>query len=239
MIDFSKIRAISLDLDDTLWPVWPTIGRAEETLAKWLAEKAPLTVPLCAIPGYQRQIREEMPALRPDLGNDLSALRREAIRVLLQRAGEDPQLAEPAFEVFFEARQKVNFFDDAIPALEFLSAQYPLVALSNGNADIRKVGIDQYFKAAFNPINFGVGKPDPKIFYAGAQAMGVLPEEVLHIGDDPHLDVLAAERAGLQAVWVNREAKSWTHDVHPSPYTVDSLNALCQSWPPSFNGRTT
>jgi putative hydrolase of the HAD superfamily len=76
MIDFSKIKAISLDLDDTLWPVWPTIGRAEETLAQWLAEKAPLTVPLCAIPGYQRQIREEMPSLRPDLGNDLSALRR-------------------------------------------------------------------------------------------------------------------------------------------------------------------
>ena len=40
MIDFSKIKAISLDLDDTLWPVWPTIGRAEETLAQWLAEKA-------------------------------------------------------------------------------------------------------------------------------------------------------------------------------------------------------
>ena len=104
MIDFSKIKAISLDLDDTLWPVWPTIGRAEETLALWLAEKAPRTVPLCAIPGYQRQIREAMPAMRPDLGNDLSALRREAIRVLLERAGEDPGLAEPAFEVFFEAR---------------------------------------------------------------------------------------------------------------------------------------
>jgi putative hydrolase of the HAD superfamily len=231
MIDFSKIKAISLDLDDTLWPVWPTIGRAEETLAQWLAEKAPLTIPLCAIPGYQRKIREEMPALRPDLGNDLSALRREAIRVLLQRAGEDPNLAEPAFEVFFEARQKVVFFEDALPALQFLKAKYPLVALSNGNADIRKVGLEAYFEAAFNPINLGVGKPDPKMFYAGAEALGVLPEEVLHIGDDPHLDVLAAQRAGLQAVWINREEKLWTHDVHPAPFTVISLKELCESWP--------
>ncbi|MDE3231778.1 MAG: HAD family hydrolase [Pseudomonadota bacterium] len=231
MIDFSKIKAISLDLDDTLWPVWPTIGRAEETLAQWLAEKAPLTVPLCAIPGYQRQIREEMPALRPDLGNDLSALRREAIRVLLKRAGEDPNLAEPAFEVFFEARQKVVFFDDALPALQFLNAKFPMVALSNGNADIQKVGLAAYFKAAFNPINLGVGKPDPQMFHAGAQALGVLPDEVLHIGDDPHLDVLAAQRAGLQAVWVNREEKPWTHDVHPAPFTVISLKALCESWP--------
>ncbi len=231
MIDFSKIKAISLDLDDTLWPVWPTIGKAEETLALWLAEKAPQTVPLCAIPGYQRQIREEMPALRPDLGNDLSALRREAIRVLLQRAGEDPQLAEPAFDVFFEARQRVTFFDDALPALQFLKAKFPMVALSNGNADLQKVGIDAYFQAAFNPLNLGVGKPDPKMFHAGAQALGVLPEQVLHIGDDPHLDVLAAQRAGLQAVWVNREAKAWTHDTQAAPYTVSSLKQLCDAWP--------
>ena len=231
MIDFFKIKAISLDLDDTLWPVWPTIGRAEETLALWLAEKAPGTVPLCAIPGYQREIREAMPALRPDLGNDLSALRREAIRVLLERAGEDPALAEPAFDVFFEARQKVIFFEDALSTLDFLKSRYPMVALSNGNADIQKVGLKDYFVAAFNPINLGVGKPDPKMFHAGAQALGVLPEEILHIGDDPHLDVLAAQGAGLQAVWLNRDEKLWTHEVHPAPFTVSSLKVLCEAWP--------
>ena len=155
MIDFLKIKAISLDLDDTLWPVWPTIARAEETLAQWLAAQAPQTAPLCAIPGYQRKIREEMAGLRPDLVNDLSALRREAIRVLLQRAGENPDLAEPAFEVFFEARQKVVFFEDALPSLQFLQSKFPMVALSNGNADVHKVGIGHYFVAAFNPLNLG------------------------------------------------------------------------------------
>ena len=231
MIDFFKIKAISLDLDDTLWPVWPTIGRAEETLAAWLAQKAPQTAPLCAIPGYQRQIREEMPKLRPDLVNDLSALRREAIRVLLQRAGEDPNLAEPAFEVFFEARQNVIFFEDAMPALDFLKSKYPMVALSNGNADVHKVGLGNYFVAAFNPINLGVSKPDAKMFHVGAQALGVLPEEVLHIGDDPHLDVLAAQRAGMQSVWINREQKQWTHETHPAPFTVMGLKELCEAWP--------
>jgi putative hydrolase of the HAD superfamily len=231
MIDFLKIKAISLDLDDTLWPVWPTIGRAEETLAAWLAQKAPQTVALCAIPGYQRKIREEMLGLRPDLGNDLSALRRESIRVLLQRAGEDPNLAEPAFDVFFEARQKVVFYEDAMPALDFLKSKYPLVALSNGNADIHKVGLGNYFMAAFNPINLGVSKPDAKMFHAGAQALGVLPEEVLHIGDDPHLDVLASQRAGMQSVWVNRDEKQWAHDTHPAPFTVKCLKSLCDAWP--------
>jgi putative hydrolase of the HAD superfamily len=231
MIDFLKIKAISLDLDDTLWPVWPTIARAEETLAQWLAAQAPQTAPLCAIPGYQRKIREEMAGLRPDLVNDLSALRREAIRVLLQRAGENPDLAEPAFEVFFEARQKVVFFEDALPSLQFLQSKFPMVALSNGNADVHKVGIGHYFVAAFNPLNLGVSKPDPAMFYAGAKALGVLPEEVLHIGDDPHLDVLASKSAGMQAVWVNREEKDWAQEMHPAPFSVTSLQALCDAWP--------
>jgi hypothetical protein len=26
-LDVSRIRAITLDLDDTLWPIWPTIAR--------------------------------------------------------------------------------------------------------------------------------------------------------------------------------------------------------------------
>ena len=233
MIDFSKIKAISFDLDDTLWPVWPTIGRAEEELAKWLAEKAPRTAPLCAIPGYQRKIREEMPALRPDLGSDLSALRREAIRILLERAGEDPNLAEPAFDVFFEARQRVVFYEDAIPALEFLKSKYPMVALSNGNADIQKVGLSSFFQAAFNPINLGVSKPDPKMFHAGAEVLGVLPQEVLHIGDDPHLEGLGAQRAGMQAVWLNRETTMWAHETHAVPFTVASLQQLCDAWPAS------
>jgi putative hydrolase of the HAD superfamily len=151
--------------------------------------------------------------------------------VLLQRAGEDPNLAEPAFDVFFEARQKVVFYEDAVPALDFLKSKYPLVALSNGNADIHKVGLGNYFMAAFNPINLGVSKPDAKMFHAGAQALGVLPEEVLHIGDDPHLDVLASQRAGMQSVWVNRDEKQWAHDTHPAPFTVKCLKSLCDAWP--------
>ena len=230
MIDFFKIKAISLDLDDTLWPVWPTIGRAEEELAAWLAEKAPQTVALCAIPGYQRQIREEMPALRPDLGNDLSALRREAIRVLLQRAGEDPHLAEPAFEVFFEARQKVSFFEDAMPALNFLKTKYPMVALSNGNADVNRVGLGEHFHAAVSAQEFGVSKPDPRIFHEAASLAGVRVSEVLHIGDDAHLDVQGARAAGMQCAWLNRDEQTWPAGSEP-PLTLTSLRDLFHHLP--------
>jgi putative hydrolase of the HAD superfamily len=41
MLNLSKIQAITLDLDDTLWPVWPTIARAEVVLHDWLEVHAP------------------------------------------------------------------------------------------------------------------------------------------------------------------------------------------------------
>jgi FMN phosphatase YigB (HAD superfamily) len=37
-------------------------------------------------------------------------------------------------------------FDDALPALEFLASRYPLVSLSNGNADVNARGIGHFFQ---------------------------------------------------------------------------------------------
>ena len=44
MLDRLKVRAITLDLDDTLWPIWPTIARAERQLQDWLRARAAATV---------------------------------------------------------------------------------------------------------------------------------------------------------------------------------------------------
>jgi putative hydrolase of the HAD superfamily len=227
-IDVSRIRAITLDLDDTLWPIWPTIARAEAALQAWLATHAPATAALCADKAVLREVRLHMNTHRPDLAHDMSALRREAIRHVLQRAGDDPALSDPAFEVFFAERQRVDLFEDALPALEFLSSRYPVVALSNGNADVHRVGLGAHFKAAVSARDFGVGKPDPRIFHAAAQAAGVSSEQVLHVGDDAQLDGVGALQAGMQLAWVNREGQDWAHAPLRPHATVSDLLALCR-----------
>ena len=121
MIDISRIKAITLDLDDTLWPVWPTIGRAEVVLQTWLSTHAPGAAALSADAELKKAIRAEINARHADRAHDLSFLRRESIRTLLQQAGEPVSLAEAAFEVFFAERQRVDLFDDALPALAFWS----------------------------------------------------------------------------------------------------------------------
>lgn len=215
MLDVAKIRAITIDLDDTLWPIWPTIERAEKALHDWLNENAPMTAALFANPAALREIRAEMTNSRPDLKHDMSALRRESIRMALYRAGEDPLKAEPAFEVFFAERQRVTLFEDALPALEYLAGRFPMVALSNGNADLQRIGLGHLFRASVHAREFGVGKPDPRIFHAAAGAVDTLADNVLHIGDDATLDALGALNAGMQAAWLNRSDALWPHEQEP------------------------
>jgi FMN hydrolase / 5-amino-6-(5-phospho-D-ribitylamino)uracil phosphatase len=222
-----RVRAITIDLDDTLWPIWPTIARAESVLQAWLDERAPGAAALGRDKNTLREVRNQMANLRPDLASDLSALRRESIRLLLTRAGEDPSLAEPAFEVFFAERQRVELYEDALPALERLASRFPVVALSNGNADVHRVGLGAHFHAALSAQRFGVAKPDARIFHASAGAADVAPEQVLHVGDDAHLDGTGALHAGMQFAWVNREGQVWQHAPLAPHITVSDLRDLC------------
>lgn len=228
MLDTDRIRAVSLDLDDTLWPIWPTIERAEKVLHDWLVENAPMAAALFSSPAAMREIRDHIGAHRPELKHDLSAVRRESIRLALYRAGENPLLAEQAFAVFFAERQRVDLFDDVQPALEFLAARYPLVSLSNGNADLVRIGLARYFKAAISAREFGVGKPDSRIFHAAAGAVNLKPDQVLHVGDDVLLDVLGALNAGMQAAWIDRTEAMWPHQQQPS-VVLSNLTELCDA----------
>lgn len=229
-LDVPRIRAVTLDLDDTLWPIWPTIARAEAVLHQWLGEHAPATAARFADAHALRALRVQMETLRPDLRSDLSALRRESIRLALSQAGDDAALAEPAFDLFFAERQRVQLYPDALQSLQFLAARYPLVAVSNGNADVQRIGLGDYFQASFSATQLGIAKPDARIFHTAAQSVGVLPHEVLHVGDDATLDALGALHAGMQAVWLNPEDKPWPHTGQtPPPHaTVTSLTQLCQ-----------
>ena len=198
------LKALTLDLDDTLWPVLPAIRRAEAALQAWLLEKAPAMVAMHDAAAL-RLIREAVQRDRPDWSHDLSALRRETIRRALQAAGDDPALAGPAFEVFFDERQRVELFDDVLPALARLAARWPIVALSNGNADVHRVpGLGQHFHAALSARELGVGKPSPLAFAEACRRAGTEAARTLHIGDDGLLDIDGALAAGLQAAWLRR-----------------------------------
>lgn len=237
MRPLASLSAISLDLDDTLWPFLPAVLRAEQTLHDWLLAQAPRTAGLLTSPQVLGTLRQRFEATRPDLAHDLRALRLGSIRLALELSDENPELAQTAYDVFFAARQRVDFFEDAFPALEWLSARFPLVAISNGNANLEVTGGHHFFRAAFNPERAGCAKPDAAIFHAAAEAAGCRPEQMLHVGDDADLDVVGALAAGCQAAWVVRDGEEasarWSRGGDAPHLIVRDLYALCRAIDPS------
>jgi HAD superfamily hydrolase (TIGR01549 family) len=198
-----QVTAITLDLDDTLWPVRPTLIAAEKVLADWLRMHAPATSQGMG-PGAMLALRAEVAAEHPHWAHDLSAIRLETIRRALHRHGDDPALADVAFDVFFEARHVVTFYDDVLPGLARLASRYRLVAVSNGNADVGRIGLERFFSGSVSARLHGVAKPDASIFLAACAAANAVPTQVLHLGDDLGADVDGALAAGLHAGWICR-----------------------------------
>ncbi|HTC37895.1 MAG TPA: HAD family hydrolase [Steroidobacteraceae bacterium] len=216
---------LSFDLDDTLWPVEPVMLAAEAAMLAWLREYHPLIM--------HGQDRESLRAMRariaqqfPDRSHDMTFLRHRALAEMFAAAGQPAAHADEAFEVFYAARNRVTLYDEVENSLERLSGRYRLFALSNGNADLKRCGIAHWFEGHITAISAGAAKPDIRIFTHLLDAARVQAGQVLHIGDDPHLDVMGATQAGMQAVWLNRDAKSWPAQLPPPSRTIMSLEEI-------------
>lgn len=123
-----------------------------------------------------------------------------------------------------------EYIEKARPVLEALSAKYPIVLVSNFYGNIETVledfGIREYFRAIIESAVMGIRKPDPRIFEHGVKALGMLPSDVLVIGDSYRKDILPAESIGCQAIWL--KGKGWTEeeDAQLHPNIIRNLDEL-------------
>ncbi len=196
-------KAVLFDLDDTLWPITPVILQAEATLHAWLHDHAPLVAERFSIDNL-RQARLALLARQPEFHLDLGALRRAGLEAAFAQAGEDLSKVELAMIHFFAARNAVIPYDDVVPGLLRLKQRVLIGSVSNGNADLRAIGLAHHFTASVAAHQLGCAKPSPAIFHAACQELGVAPHEAVYVGDDLLLDVQGAQGAGLRAVWMNR-----------------------------------
>jgi FMN hydrolase / 5-amino-6-(5-phospho-D-ribitylamino)uracil phosphatase len=221
-----QIKAITLDLDDTLWPIAPAIYRAELALHAWLTVHAPKTAQAFDVAALRAK-RDEVAVERPDIAHDFTQVRHESLRLALLESGDDPDLSREAFEVFFAARHELELYPEVEDAIRRLASRYPLMALSNGNADIARTILGPWFSGAISAREFGVGKPDPRIFREACRRLGLEPVQVLHVGDDLELDVLGARNAGLHTFWLRREGCEPVDDARSAGLaTVSCLRTL-------------
>jgi 2-haloalkanoic acid dehalogenase type II len=222
-----KIRAITLDLDDTLWPSAPTLTRAEQRAHAWLAGHAPVVAAMWPIEQL-RALRLSIFSEHPELQHDFLRIRRMAMHTAFERAGLSGaaahELIEQVLDVFMTARNQVDLYPEVRDCLARLARRYALASLTNGNADVVRIGIGHYFNAAISAHAHGTSKPDPALFHIACRELACDPDEVVHVGDDIELDVRGARAAGLHVIWMNRTGAVWQDgDV---PVAVNDLLGL-------------
>jgi HAD superfamily hydrolase (TIGR01509 family) len=213
---------LSFDLDDTLWPIAPVILAAEEELESWLRQHHPEVMGAHSV-ATLRAVREQVGREYPERSHDMTFLRHRAILNLFGDDSAAQRHADAAFEVFYAARNRITMYEDVPAALARLGRSYRLFALSNGNADLRRCGVSDLFEGHVTAIAAGASKPDARIFAHLLRAAGVDAAQVLHVGDDPHADVHGAAAAGMQAVWLNRDARPWPAQLAAPARTISTL----------------
>ena len=220
-----RIRAITLDLDDTLWAIDPVIRKAEARLWDWLSTNYP-RIPATFESEDLLALRQAVVEQYWDKSHDFRFLRKKVLAQVAIESGYDDDLVEPAFEIFDDARNEVELFPDVRHELEVLYERYTIVAVTNGNASLEKIGIRHLFHAVVTASETGSAKPARPIFDAAIRASGASSEEILHVGDHPHTDVDGARQAGLSTAWVNRTDETWPDSLDEPDAVVSTMTEL-------------
>ncbi len=157
---------------------------------------------------------------------DLLKARRDVLSMAFDRYGiEDEKLMEEMAAAFQQLKTAtIELFPGALDTLHSLRDQgVKLGRITNGNAHgqrakVKGAGLEPIFESILIEGEFGVGKPDPQVFYHTLARLGIGPEDAWMVGDNLVNDVGGAQAVGICGVWVD-----WRGDGLPenSPVTPD------------------
>ncbi len=200
-----NIKAISFDLDDTLYDNYPHILRAEETLIQFLHEHYPLTQTWHF--HEWRVLKLQLLKQKPELAHDASAARIATLEQGLARLGySDAQAkagAQAGLDCFYFHRSDFRVSAAVLTLLGELAKHYRLVGITNGNVDAKRIGLGNVLEFVLHPGNGVRMKPAKDMFIQAVDKLQIQPEQLLHVGDSIHADVCGARLAGCQAAWLN------------------------------------
>jgi HAD superfamily hydrolase (TIGR01509 family) len=113
---------------------------------------------------------------------------------------------------------------ESLARLKAAGLRLGVVSNSDGRVEqaLAVAGLRDYFDVIIDSALVGVEKPDPRIFRAALDALGVLPEEALYVGDVYEIDVLGAQAAGIRAILFSPPAR----ETMPACPTTNSIRDL-------------
>ena len=142
-------------------------------------------------------------------------------RALLDHGIDDLQTAGELADAFpVERRARHELFPDALPALDDLGRDHPLGLVTNGAPDlqrekIRGTDLARHFEEIVVSGELGYGKPDPRVFAVALERLRTPPDDAVMIGNSLESDILGATRAGVRAIWLNRDGAPPDPEITP------------------------
>ncbi|WP_413285558.1 5-amino-6-(5-phospho-D-ribitylamino)uracil phosphatase YigB [Vibrio sp. MA40-2] len=202
---FNSIKALSFDLDDTLYDNRPVIMKVESEMETWLHSNHPVSKTLSRQQWHT--IKLKLASSIPNLVHDVTKLRQTQIEYGLKQLGYSDLQAKNAAQVGIEyalwLRNKVDVPNESHQTLKSLAKKYPLVAITNGNVNVEKIGLSDYFDFVLQAGPDGRSKPYSDMFSTAAKQLNLPKQNILHIGDHLISDVSGAKQCGYTTCWIN------------------------------------
>ena len=202
-----QISALTFDLDDTLYDNRQVILRTEQESLAFVQNYHP------ALKTMQnkdlQQLRQTLRETEPDIYHDVTEWRRRAVEQAMLNVGmsaRDAAIgAEASMENFAKWRSRIDVPQETHDTLAALAEKWPLVAITNGNAQPELFGLGDYFEFVLRAGPHGRSKPFNDMYHLAAEKLNLPLGEMLHVGDDLTTDVAGAIRCGMQACWIKPE----------------------------------
>ena len=207
----SSIRVLSFDLDDTLYYNEDVIQNAEKAQFEAVTQ---LLGTGAADAEYWSKLKWQVAESHVELCHDVTNWRRKVIETGLLELGvskdEISAAAKQVFDRFYDARSDFEVPQQTFDVLTQLRAKFPLVAATNGNVDIHRIGLSEFFVGYFRSGEQGTRmKPYPDMLNLAAQQLDVENHQILHIGDNEFTDVGAALNGGCHSLWFNPQQRRY------------------------------
>ena len=144
---------------------------------------------------------------------DLKTSRRRVLRLTLEKLGiDDDTLGDEIADAFTLQREEmISPFPGAVETVqEFQLRGIRMGLVTNGSGElqrkkIRRFDLGRYFEIIIIEGEFGVGKPDSRVFLSALEHLGALPAQAWMVGDDLTRDIQPAQELGLSTIWVDFE----------------------------------
>ena len=221
-----RITTISFDADGTLWDFERVMRHALGCALEELRRLVP-AVPDSLSINTLIAIRNQVAAEQENKGLTHEAIRLEAFRQTLQFVDNpDDDLAVHLNTLYLKHRfEDILLFDDVLPTLDALQGGYTMGLLSNGNTYPERCGLEGYFQFVVFAQDYGIQKPDPRLFEIAIERAGCTKHQLLHVGDSFQNDVVGAKQAGVKSVWLNRQGTNNEAEQQPD-FEMSSLKEL-------------